>query len=957
MFIRHIIRVPHLYRGLATHAGPALSTPATLHLKTGQSFYGKSFGAPKSIFGETVFSTSITSYTESMTDPSYRGQILVFTTPMIGNYGVPHNTAPYDSQDVGVVLESQNIQCAGVIVGDVAEKFSHYMAVESLASWCKRNDVPGITGVDTRAITRLLRDQGTTLGRIAVGSDASLPIPEASEFWDPTKENLVDQVSTKVPYQLNPNGSIKVAVLDFGAKANILRSLVRRDAAVTVFPWNYDFNAVRDQYDGLFLTNGPGDPAHCMEAALNLRRTLEEWNKPVFGICMGHQVIGMAAGLDAYRMTFGNRGHNQPVLALASSGSIKAGRVYVTSQNHQYALKLQDPFPQGWEPFFINCNDSSVEGIKSTDDSGKKVWGVQFHPESAGGPLDTIEVSPVGYSYFYLVAHQCFFRRCSLTSLSPAGHIRLNLILRLLNIKRLSRRWKFPQSDKLLLLPLEFCPLTTTTMNFLDTYDVARPTTPNPTQEQQPSLNEEVNQVIGQFSRFWGGFKKQSQTAIETARKDFSEVVVQAQKELSKYTAVDDGQGGSTTTSNSDSASQTKDDAQTSASVSEPSKSTTSAEEQASTSTENGANTPRGHTSTGSQSLFSRFQAALPPNIVATVQNNIPESLKHASENIDLNQIRTNLLTEFQRVQGVTRAQAEEYVHKSEVLLRDAVKEAGEVLRDAVKIVPPDQGGGIPVSGSGLMWDGTDMWMLPYETNESTSTTNSKEKDGTRGIPESQSAVASRAEALVRRLKCDPSILRHDPEAEDGAKEQYAKWRETEVETKDGGVDGAEWKSKIAEALEEHDGDSLKQTMAALVPSEMTESTFWLRYFFRAHQIYVEREKRKALLQSTTDQDDDFSWEDDEDETSPASTQPPTNPILEIPQIRKSKDDSRSPSEVSQPETGITPSPRLSRDGSFDVISSNVSLAGDEKTTGATTSKPNLTKDDDDDDSGDSDWE
>jgi len=392
MFARYIIRIPQLSRGLATHVGPALGMPATLHLKTGQSFHGKSFGAPKSIFGETVFSTSITSYTESMTDPSYRGQILVFTSPMIGNYGVPVNKAPFDTQDVGVVLESQNIQCAAVVVGDVAEKFSHYTAVESLAAWCKRYDVPGITGVDTRAITRLLRDQGTTLGRIAIGADTSLAPPEASQYWDPSAENLVDQVSTKTPYQLNSKGTIKIAVLDFGAKANILRSLVRRDVAVTVLPWNYDFNSVRDQFDGLFLTNGPGDPSHCMEAALKLRRTLEEWDKPVFGICMGHQIIGMAAGLDAYRMTFGNRGHNQPVLALASAGSIKAGRVYVTSQNHQYALKLQDPFPQGWEPFFINCNDSSVEGIKSTEESGKKVWGVQFHPESAGGPLDTIEM-------------------------------------------------------------------------------------------------------------------------------------------------------------------------------------------------------------------------------------------------------------------------------------------------------------------------------------------------------------------------------------------------------------------------------------------------------------------------------------------------------------------------------------------------------------------------------------
>jgi len=339
-----------------------------------------------------VFSTSITSYTESMTDPSYRGQILVFTTPLIGNYGVPLNETTVDSQDVGVVLESRRIQCAAVVVGDVAEKFSHHAAVESIASWCQRYNVPGITGVDTRAITRLLRDQGTTLGRIAIGHNTFAPAPESDQYWDPTTENLVDQLSTKVPYHLNPSGNVRIAVLDFGAKANILRSLVRRGASVTVFPWNYDFNAVRDQYDGLFLSNGPGDPIHCMEAALNLRQTLREWAKPVFGICMGHQVIGLAAGLDAYRMTFGNRGHNQPVLALASAGSIKAGRVYVTSQNHQYALKLQDPFPEGWEPFFINCNDSSIEGIKSTAASGKNVWGIQFHPESAGGPLDTIEM-------------------------------------------------------------------------------------------------------------------------------------------------------------------------------------------------------------------------------------------------------------------------------------------------------------------------------------------------------------------------------------------------------------------------------------------------------------------------------------------------------------------------------------------------------------------------------------
>ncbi|OWZ43389.1 carbamoyl-phosphate synthase, small subunit [Cryptococcus neoformans Tu259-1] len=365
--------------------------PAALHLKSGQSYFGSSFGSENSKFGETVFSTSITSYTDSMTDPSYLGQILVFTSPMIGNYGVPSNTS-IQFPDIPF-LESEKIQCTGVVVSDVALKYSHYQAVESLHEWCKRYDVPGITGVDTRAITSLLRDQGTTLGRLAVGDEAGKPAPQAAEYWDPSKENLVAQASTKKAYVLNEKGSgPRIAVLDFGTKANILRSLVRRDAVVTVLPWDFDFNTVRDQFDGLFLSNGPGDPKMIMDSAMRVRQTINEWDKPIFGICMGHQVLGLAAGLEAYRMTFGNRGHNQPVLALASSGSIKAGRVYVTSQNHQYALRLTEDFPEGWAPFFINCNDSSVEGIISTPESGKRIWGVQFHPESAGGPLDTIEM-------------------------------------------------------------------------------------------------------------------------------------------------------------------------------------------------------------------------------------------------------------------------------------------------------------------------------------------------------------------------------------------------------------------------------------------------------------------------------------------------------------------------------------------------------------------------------------
>lgn len=345
MLTLHVMKKMPLYRFSRALATAVANKDATLYLKTGESFKGQSFGAPRSVFGETVFSTSITSCdflfigllartyhdldTESMTDPSYRGQILVFTTPLIGNYGVPKNETVLDSRDVGLVLESKRIQCAGVIVADVANEYSHHSAVESLHSWCLRHNIPGITGVDTRAVTTILREQGTTLGRLAVGPVDSNP-PATEEYWDPSKENLVSQVSTSETYVLNPTGDVKIAVLDFGVKANILRSLVRRGASVTVLPWNFDFNTIRDEFDGLFLTNGPGDPMHCIEAAMNVRRTLGEWHKPIFGICMGHQILGIAAGLDAYRMTFGNRGHNQPVLALASSGSIRAGRVYVT---------------------------------------------------------------------------------------------------------------------------------------------------------------------------------------------------------------------------------------------------------------------------------------------------------------------------------------------------------------------------------------------------------------------------------------------------------------------------------------------------------------------------------------------------------------------------------------------------------------------------------------------------
>ena len=289
---------------------------------------------------------------------------------------------------------------------------------------------------------------------------------------------------------------------------------------------------------------------------------------------------------------------------------------------------------------------------------------------------------------------------------------------------------------------------------------------------------------------------------METARKDFSEVVVQAQKELSKFTTVEvpkaDKLEEPETTEETDIVTVSTAGPSTDVLI------TTTQEPSVSASPPADKEAPTASTST--TTLFSRLQSALPPNIVATVQNNLPDSLKQASENIDFSQLGTNLLSEFQRVQGVTRAQAEEYVLKSEVLIRDAMKEAGEVFRDAVKVIPPDQAG----SNQGLIWDGTDMWMLPAELSDPIG----KEEDATGPMKsaDAQSAVATRAEALLRRLKHDPAILRHDPEADEGNKEEYRAWLEGDVNSKEGGIDGQEWKGKIAAVLEEPlDGPALKE--------------------------------------------------------------------------------------------------------------------------------------------------
>lgn len=355
----------------------AKPTPAALKLKSGQVFNGISFGATTPVSGEAVFTTAIVGYPESMTDPSYRGQILVFTQPLIGNYGVPGIFK--DEYGLLKFFESDQIQCDGIIVNDYATNYSHWTAVESLGEWCTRHGVPAISGVDTRAIVHLLRNQGSTLAKLVVGDDAKNGDFSKIQYSDPNVRNLVSEVSTAVPVSYNPFGDIKLGIIDCGVKHNILRSLAKRGASVTVLPWNFNFNKIADQFDGIFISNGPGNPTKVVETINNVRQALGTYRRPIFGICMGNLILGMAAGLDVYKLRFGNRGHNVPAINMFT------GKCQITSQNHGYALQ-DNRMPSGWTKYFVNANDGSNEGIRHKTLPFKSV---QFHPEAKGGPQDT----------------------------------------------------------------------------------------------------------------------------------------------------------------------------------------------------------------------------------------------------------------------------------------------------------------------------------------------------------------------------------------------------------------------------------------------------------------------------------------------------------------------------------------------------------------------------------------
>jgi carbamoyl-phosphate synthase small subunit len=317
------------------------------------------------VAGEVVFNTAMTGYPESLTDPSYKGQILVATYPLVGNYGVPKKDA-----ENGILkhYESDKIAVQAFIVSDYSHEYSHWNASESLGDWLKSQQIPGIYGIDTRELTQILRESGTMLGKIVIGG-------KDVEWYDPGKENIVERVSPK-NVEIYGNGKYRIILVDCGVKNNIIRCFLERDTTVVRVPHDYDYNG--DTYDGLFISNGPGDPANCTDAINNLKKALAK-DKPIFGICLGSQLMAIASGASTYKLKYGHRSHNQPVIKYGDK------KCYITSQNHGYAVDNKTLGPD-WEPLFTNLNDGTSEGIRHKT---KPFFSTQFHPEASGGPTDT----------------------------------------------------------------------------------------------------------------------------------------------------------------------------------------------------------------------------------------------------------------------------------------------------------------------------------------------------------------------------------------------------------------------------------------------------------------------------------------------------------------------------------------------------------------------------------------
>lgn len=340
-----------------------------LYLANGKTFKGKNFGANVDSSGEVVFTTGMTGYLETLTDPSYYGQIVVFTFPLIGNYGVFKEDAFIN--EIDNTFESKKIWVKGVILTEFSQTFSHCKAFESFDNWLKKNNIPALSGVDTRELTQLLREEGTILG--------SLSEKKPSKFSDPLNGRFVPEVSPQKLEILEPEKPIgkTIAFMDCGAKNAIFRNFLERGVRVLRFPFNQDPFSSDESFDGLFLSNGPGDPETVVETITIARQAIEK-GIPTFGICLGNQMLALAAGGKTKKMKYGHRGVNQPCQDMQTEKCI------ITSQNHGFVVD-EKSLPDDWEVWFRNLNDNSVEGIRHKT---KPIFSVQFHPEACGGPED-----------------------------------------------------------------------------------------------------------------------------------------------------------------------------------------------------------------------------------------------------------------------------------------------------------------------------------------------------------------------------------------------------------------------------------------------------------------------------------------------------------------------------------------------------------------------------------------